>query len=255
MARRKQGPSDTLEELESLGDRLARWVAENPFPILAVVGTILAIAAIAGGYAAWSRGQAEGASMAFADARREYVEAMGGKASDFEVPEPANPETAQEVRNEFVNRFVKLGQDYAGTAPGALALLEAGEIYLQLEAPDRALEVWQQGVEQAGADSAVRAVLLSRVARLQEQDDEFEAAARSHEAAAAIAVYPLRYEALGDAARCWLEAGRPEAALAIQQRLATEAPDVKLPPYVQSRLDELGARSQAPPQAAAAETP
>ena len=51
----------------------------------------------------------------------------------------------------------------------------------------------------------------------------------------------LRHWALAEAARCFLKADQPDAALDLQRRLEAEAPDLMLPDHLRSRLKELGA--------------
>jgi tetratricopeptide (TPR) repeat protein len=240
---RKDEPADTLAELESLGDRFAQWVGANPVPVLAVLGAVLLVAAAIGGYRAYAHARADRASAALSKLQDELVVAMGGKPSDLSVPEPANPETARTVRTEFTDRYLALAKDWDGTATAALALLEAGQLQERLGNRDRALELWTQAAGSARNDSPAFGVIQSRIGHLQEDLGDLEAAARAHEAAASVAGFPLRAEALSAAARCWGEAGKPEQALAAFQRLKTEWPEYRLEPHVEARLLELEARS------------
>lgn len=251
---RKNEPADTLAELESLGDRFAQWLGANPGPVLAMLGVVLLSAAAIGGYRAYSHSRADRASAALAKLEDELVVAMGGKPSDLSVPEPANPETARTVRTEFTDRYIALAKDWDGTATAALALLEAGQLQERLGNRDRALELWTQAAGSAPKDSPAFGVIQSRIGHLQEDLGDLEAAARAHEAAASIAGFPLRAEALSDAARCWAQAGKPEQALAVFQRLKTEAPEFHLEPHVEAQLLELEARGPTPAAAPAAET-
>jgi tetratricopeptide (TPR) repeat protein len=237
--RHSNAPADTLEELEGLTHRLAIWL-ETHWKRAAVGATVVLVAAaIAGAVTSWRRHRVEEASAAVAELRRDYVVAMGGQPGDVEVPEPANPERAEQVRNEFVARFAEAGRRYAGTASGAMALLEAGEIYITLGAPTEALALWQEGAKGLPEQSVLRAMLLERTAPLLEAEDRFEEAARAYEAAASVEAYPMRYLALAEAARCWLDAAEPERALAIYQRFKREAPDFEIPAYIEEPLKEL----------------
>jgi tetratricopeptide (TPR) repeat protein len=251
---RKDQPADTLEELESIGERLAQWVGGNPVIVLSIAGAILLAAASYGGYRTWSHSQANSGSAALATVHGDFVAAMGGKPTDVDIPEPANPETAKAVRTEYADKYLAVAKEWSGSAAGALALVEAGQIFAKLGDTDRALETFQQAATEAPAGSPIRAVIESRVGHLLETKGDFEAAARAHEAAAAIPDFPLRDDALADAARCWAEAGKPDQALAIYQRLKASSPDLELAPHVEARLEELEARNfgNAP---AAPETP
>ena len=243
----KDQPADTLEELESVGERLAQWVGANPAIVLGIAGAILLGAASFGGYRAFSHSQADKASASLGKLHSEFVAAMGGKATDVEIPEPANPETAKTVRTEYADRYVALAKDWSGTPTATLSLLEASELFAKLGNPDRALEVALQASEQAPADSAIRAITASRIAHLQEEMGEFEAAARSYETAAAVPGFPLQTDTLVQAARCWAEAGKPEQALALYQRLKSDSPDLRLAPHIEARLQEIEARSSTSP--------
>ncbi len=164
---------------------------------------------------------------------------MGGSPNQVEIPEPANPERAREIREEFAGRFAEVARAYAGHGAAALAALEAGGLYLTLEFPDRALDLWQEAARATDDDSALRALLEVRVGRLLEDAGRFDEAARAHEVAAAIESYPLRAHSLGDAARCWLAANQPDEALRVYDQLENEFPNAQIPDYVRGRLRRL----------------
>lgn len=240
---RKEAPADTLEQLQSLGDRLMHWVAANPVVVLGTAAIVLVVAASIGGVRAWRDSTAEQASAAIAALHSEYVVAMGGEATDLDAPEPANPETGRRVRTEYVERFASSAREYAGTPAQALAALEASTIYESLGAPDQAREIVQQAVDGLPADSPVRAVAQRRIAALREGTGDYAGAAQAHLAAADTPGYPLRLDALGDAARCQAEAGNTSEALALFARIQSEAPEHRLSPPLQARLSELQAQA------------
>jgi tetratricopeptide (TPR) repeat protein len=251
LARRKDDPADTLEELESLGERLATWAAVNSRLVLGTAAVILVVAAAYGGYRAWSASREASASEALASIQSELAVALGGSPTDLQLPEPANPETARQVRTEFAERLSELGRQHEGTAAGALARLQAGDLYERVNDPERALAAWDAGIRDLSSGSPLAAILHSRRGYLFEQEGQFAEAAREHEAAGAVEAYPLRYQELGAAVRCWLDAGQPDTALALYQRIQKESPDTKLPPYVESQMQELQAsRGDAPRQEA-----
>ena len=245
--RTKDEPADTLEELESLGERMAQWVGANPILVLGIAGLVLTLAAGVGGYRAYAHARSDRASTALAALHTEYVTAMGGKATDTEVPEPANPETAKTVRTDFASRYEQLGKEWNGTATGSLALLEAGELREKLGDGAKALELWLLAAQSAAGDSPVLGVIQSRIGHFEEDRGDFEAAARAHDAAANVAGYPLHNDALAAAARTWAEAGKPEQALALYQRLRSDSPDLKLAPHIEARLQEIEARGAISP--------
>jgi hypothetical protein len=55
---------------------------------------------------------------------------------------------------------------------------------------------------------------------------------------------PTRFQALGDAARCFAEAGDAERAVAIFARIESEGADAVLPAHTKARLLELRAASR-----------
>jgi tetratricopeptide (TPR) repeat protein len=252
---RKEEPADTLEELASLGERLMQWVGANPIPVLTVAVAILVAAAALGGYRAYAGSRAERASAQLASLHDELVQAMGGKPTDTEIPEPANPETARTVRTDFAERYGALAKQWSGTPAGALAMLEAGRLYEQLGNQDRALEIWTDAAAKLSNDDAALGILRSRIGRIQEGKRDLEGAAKSYEAAAAVTGFPLVASSLADAARCWAELGKSEPALAAYHRLRSEFPDYQVAPYVESQLQELEARANAPVAAAPAPAP
>lgn len=249
MARRSKDPQDTLEELESLGKGLAGWVQEHGLVLAGVAVGILVVAAAVGAATSWRQSQSDEASAAVADLRREFVIAMGGTANQVEIPEPANPERAREIREEYAGRFAEVARAYAGHGAAALAALEAGGLYLTLDFPDRALDLWKEAARAADDDSAIRALLEVRVGRLLEDVARFEDAARAHEVAASVESYPLRAHSLADAARCWLAADKPAEALRIYDQVQADFPDASLPDYVLGRLRQLKAQQGGAPAA------
>jgi tetratricopeptide (TPR) repeat protein len=246
LVRRKHAaPTDTLGEIQSLADRLSDWVAANRALAIAVTAGILFAAAAVGGYLSWSARQANRAASAVSALRDEFLVAMGGSPGDLQAPEPANPETARGVRQEFANRFLELAKEQAGTSAALEARLQAGALVAELGEPDSALEIWQQGLAEAERGSALRGLLLGRIARAHERAGRLGEAAEAHERAAALTDFPLRHLALADAARCWAEAGDADRAVRDYERLRSEAPDLQLPAHLEARLRELTARHQA----------
>jgi tetratricopeptide (TPR) repeat protein len=239
----KHASTDTLEQLESLGDRLMSWVSANPLVVLGTAGVILLTAAGIGGARAWRSASADAASSALAKIQHEYVLAMGGEPGETAVPEPANPETARQVRTAFVERFASFAREHEGTPAQVFAALEASRIYEALGADEPARDILQAAAAAQPAESPIRAVALRRYAAMAETTGDFTAAAEAHRAAADTPGYPLRLEALADAARSWAEAGRRDEALALFARIQSEAPEYRLPPHVQARLAELQARA------------
>ncbi len=239
---KQESAAETLDEIQSRGDDLSEWISENPGPILAGGGLVLAIAAIWGFASSGMDGDKLSASAAIADARNDYRVAMGGRYGGAgEVPEPANPEAARETREEFIGRFQKLAEEHAGSEAGSQALVQVGNLQAELDDVDGALASFQKALEPFGANDAMRGILLERVAVLHERKGDLEAAAAAHLEASGITRYPLRYHALVNAARTQAEAGKTDEAIATFDRITAEAPDLLIPEHTHAMLLELKA--------------
>lgn len=229
----------TLDELESTGDRITDWVIENPRTVLGVGALILVAAA---GYAfahARTESNREEASAALGEAQAEFRQAMGASLDDVIVPEPANPETARQVREEYAERFAEIAASHAGTAGGAIAGLEAGNLEEALGQTDEAVATWQESARQIGSDNPLSALIELRVAAAHEAAGRWLEAGEAFERAADVKSFPLRQTARAEAARCYAEAGEDTRALAAYDRVKREDPDAFLPEHVESRMAEL----------------
>lgn len=249
MAQRTRHPesnpaAEALEELEHLGDRIGHFVAENPRPVMAVIGAVLLAGALAGGIITWQNRRDEKAVAAFEAVRTAYLEAMGAGVGAVEIPEPANPETAKRVRAEYAERFAGVAEAHGGTTAATLARLEAADLRQALGESDAALEGWRQAAASAGSESALRAMLEERIAHAEEAAGRFAEAAAAWTQAGEADEYPLRWIALGHAARCWLEAGDPDKARALFGRIQKESPETRLPEHVAARLRELPPKAE-----------
>jgi len=231
--------AETLEAIESWGDRALAWVTENPTPVLAIAVAALLVAGVVGLTRDWSDSSANESAAALARVQHDYRIAMGGTPGSIDVPEPANPETARRIRSETVAHYEQVATDYAGTTAGALALLEAGKLQQELGDTDAAIATFERGLRDIPEGDPIRAFLWSRIASVHESAGRYAAAADADEKAAAIESYPLRFDALADAARLWALAGDTDRALAAYERIQVEAPELKLPPYVEARLVEM----------------
>jgi predicted negative regulator of RcsB-dependent stress response len=229
-------------------DRILAWTAANPAPVLGALAAILLIGA---GYAIWdyTTGRAEdAAATALARARTDYVTSMGGTPGAAEVAEPANPETASQARTAYAARLAEIVQEHPGTDSAVLARVARGDVLRDAGNADGALEEWKASLAAAASD-ALRGVILERVAAVHEGNARSAEAAAAHLEAADLTGYPLRYFALADAARCLADAGRNEEASAAYDRLRSEAPDFRVPPHIEARLQELKLAVPAPPTA------
>jgi tetratricopeptide (TPR) repeat protein len=239
--RKPESAAETLDQLESLGDRVGNWIAENA---ILVLGAAVLILVVAGGYGfANSRlsDAREKSSAALAAVEGAFLRAMGSSPDAIQVEEPANPETARRVREEYIGRYRALASEYSGTLQSQLASLEAGALEQALGRSEEAIATWQAAIDDSSDRPAVRGLLLQRIAGAHETLGRWEEAAAAHEAASELEGFAIRYLAMADAARCYAEAGDSAKALALFDRLQAEAPGQPLAPAIESRLTELRA--------------
>ena len=168
---------------------------------------------------------------------------MGADPGGGPIPEPANAELAERTRNDFAARFEAVGREHAGTASGAIAMLEAGGLRVQLGELEAATASFESARESAG-DSAIGALAAVRLAGLSESRGDMATAAEAYAAASQVEQYPLQAEALAEAARCWAAAKQTDRALAAYQRLESEFPDRRPAPQIESLLAELRLRGR-----------
>jgi len=246
LARRRDSrqATETLQEIESVFDRLARRVAANPRQVLGVLGAILILTASLSAWK-WAHERRETrASAAVARVQSAYLSAMGAAPGSFEVIEPANPETGRQVRREFVTQFLEVAEEHEGSAAAVSARMEAAGLQDQAGDHEAALESWRRAADEAENGSALEGLALVRLARALESQSRWEEAGAAHEEAGGIEDLPIRFQALGDAAWCFAEAGDVQRALAIFERIETEAPEAALPAHTKARLLELRAAAR-----------
>ena len=244
MASRKpdtKAATETLVEIEGVFDRMARWATGNPTRFLGGLGAVLALAAGIGGAQALLERQELQASEALAEAKYAYFEGMGANPGATTIVEPANPETAREVRTTSIERFLAVAEEHAGSRAAVEALLEAGEIQKALGEPDAALETWRRAVDEAPDRTVLAGLALSQLARALESRGEWAEAAGLHEQAAGIIAYPVRYLAMVEAAYAYAMADEPTQAAALYARVQTEAQDLEIAEHVRARLDRASA--------------
>ncbi len=235
--------AESLRELEATGDRLTQWVSDNATLIL---GTIAGILVLAGGAGLWIQHSANArdlAANALALTTSDYRRAMGADPGGGPIQEPANAELAERTRSDFALRFEAVGREHIGTPSGAIAMLEAGGLRVQLGELEAATVSFEAARQSAGA-SAISALAAVRLAGLSELRGHMATAAEAYAEASEVEEYPLRAEALAEAARCWAAAKDTDRALAAYQRLESEFPDQRPAPQIESLLAELRLRGR-----------
>ncbi|HBZ71490.1 MAG TPA: hypothetical protein DEP35_17895 [Deltaproteobacteria bacterium] len=258
MARGTQStPHTTLEEIESIADRIAGWVGANPVAVIALAGSILLVAAGYGGWVTWQSSREDRASFALASLERDYLKAMGAPAGATEITaEPANPETAKAIRQEFAQKFLAMADENPHTAAATVARLTGGDLLAAAGDPAKAFDAWQAALGGVGRNSALRGVVLRRVATAFEAQGKWTEAAAANLEAGELPGFPLRRWALADAARCYAEAGDLDRASSIASRVEAEEGSLEeLPPHLASKLAELRARGATSSEGALGQAP
>lgn len=245
MAKRKESP-ELIEEIESGADRLATWIAENAWPVAGTLAVVLGTTLAWGAYDSWARSREDAASNDLDKARTAYFAALGATPMALEEPELANPAAAGVIREEYLERFQSVAAEHEGTVAGTLALFETAQLLGRLERAEQSDEIWQRALAATSGNPDLRGLVQQRIAEGHESRGEWAAAAGAHEAAGAIASYPLRFWALVDAARCWNAAGESAKALALYERVELEAPDLALPAHLRAQRRELRAVERPP---------
>jgi hypothetical protein len=235
--------TETLHEIESIFERVAHWVATNPVTVLVILGAVLAGAAGFGGYRAWNQSREAGASAEVAEIQAEYLKAMGAPPGALDIPEPANAEAAAATRREFATRFQEAAERQSGTAAGVAAWLQAGDLLTDVGDREGGLGAWRTAAETAPRGSALQALARTQLAAGLEAGGDGAGAAAEYLLAGQTPDFPGRVLALGDAARCFADAGQTERALEVFAGI--DAEDVRqLPPHVAARLAELRVRTE-----------
>lgn len=245
MSKKKQSNTagNALREMEASGDRVAEWASENAKWILAATAGVLILAAGTGLYFQQAATARDEAATALALTSGRYRLAMGADITAGPITEPANLELAASTRTQFAQEFAELALQHAGTAAGALAWLEAGNLQAELGMQEEATASFE-AARVAANGRALEAIAATRLAGLAEERGDVAAAAEAYELAAAVEAYPLRAAALAEAARCWAEAGDADRALAVFQRIETDFPDELVAPQVAALIAELRLSSQ-----------
>ncbi len=239
--RKPDSAAETLDQLESLGDRLGNWIVENAVWIAGAAALVLVSAGAYGFVNSRQSDVRQEASAALAKTEGSYLRAMGGSADSLQIEEPANPETGRRVQEAYAKRYSEVADEFPGTVEAAIAALESGVLQFSLGRSEEATGTWQAALDATSDHGAIRGLLFQRMAGAQEAQGRWTEAAAAHEAASEIEDYPIRYLAMAEAARCYLEAGDAGKALEVFDRLESEGASQQIAPHIRARLDEVRA--------------
>jgi tetratricopeptide (TPR) repeat protein len=254
---RKSNPHGATEMLEDLGsgfERVAAWIASHAL----LVGIAVVLVLAAGGTWELLRSRAERREAEASDAldriQGEFLTAMGAQPGAIELPELANPETARQIREEYVEKYRAVAQAHPGTLPAALAWLEVADLLESQGDREGSLESLKKSLAEQPGNQRLAGLVHQRIAQSYEDRGQLAEAAAEHELAGELPGFPLRYFALADAARCYAQAGEPGKARELLERIESEAKEsFPLPPELRSLLRELRVAQPPPVSGAASE--
>jgi len=228
-----------IEEIESIAEAFAAWVRDHLALSIALLVILLGTAAGIAGFLKYRTQRAETAADAFDRVASSYMEAMGAEPGALSVPELANPKAAADIRSEFAPQFAAVAEEHPGTVGAALARFEQGNLLDTDGQTDAAVEIWQGAIGDLDGNPNLRAIFEQRIAQAYDDAGRWLDAAEFYARAGGSKRYPLRYQALAEAARCYQMAGETERARELAQRVATESPDEMLPQELSDLLTEL----------------
>lgn len=239
--RKPESAAERLDQIESLGERIAAWVVENALVVVVVAVVALVLAATYGFWDARSTSRSTDASRALAAAHNDYRAAFGAKPGDLILAEPANPEVAQRVRTEYLARFQEVVAEHPGTSEGAIAALEAGGLQHALGRADAAEQTWRAALPGASGRDPILGLLLLRLAAARENAADWPAAAALYEQAGRLPGFPMAALALAEAARSSAMAGDAPQAIALYDESLAAADGQPAAPHIRSQLEEMRA--------------
>jgi tetratricopeptide (TPR) repeat protein len=213
----------------------ASWAAARQKQIVGAVIGLLAVAAVVIGITSYLDGRK---TKAGADLYR-AIDAASGEVSSVPLPNVDRPvyKTVEEKEKAVLAEAEKVRQRHAGSRAATTALLLEGDAHLQLKEWDKAVAAYQQYLDQAPGDDALRFGALDGIARAQEGKGDVAAAVKAWDKAAEIAFYKDR--ATLEKARVLAKAGKADEAKKALESIAKESP---LAAEAQARLSRIGAK-------------
>ncbi len=215
------------------------WLGENIRMVLAGLGVVLVMGAVAAGIYEFRSRQEGKAQFALAQVEVGFVRAMGSASQDFLVSEPANAEQALKGRQEALGRFDAVVLEFRGSRAAQVASVRAAEMEVGLERWPDAEQRLTRLSEKLGADDALRAVALRLLGYAQEQQGRFLEAGESYAAAAKVKGYPARGTLLIAAGASFARGGTNDRAMIAFQEALSADPELAEQQGIVERLAEL----------------
>jgi tetratricopeptide (TPR) repeat protein len=241
----RQERIERLTVLDEWLDRGFAWISENALATLSVLGAVIALAAILAGTHELRSSREEAAQTALAAVQQDLDAAFAPGA------EPANPDTARQLREKALAGFESVISEHEGRTGAQFAVIRAAELEIDLERFDAAEKRLSAAMSQWPEDSVQRAVAMRLRGYALERLGRYADAAEAYAQAAAIEAYPGRAGAYVQAGDTFARLGESERAVSAYEALLLVDPGFAERAGVLERLE--GLRSSG--TAAAAPTP
>jgi len=139
--------TETLEEIESVFSRMADWVSEHPRRFLLGLFAVLAAAALAGWVQSARAQRSAAAATDIGAIQAAFLAQMGANPGNPTFVEPANAESAREIRRDHAAQLLEAATRHEGSAAAAAARLEAGALLAEAGDAEAALPVFRWNAE------------------------------------------------------------------------------------------------------------
>ena len=242
--------SDTESRLGGFEARLQdafHWANDHGREIMAVLGVLLVVGAIAAGTFEWRRRTAAAQETELARIEAGFATGMGASAGEYFVPEPANAEQATKARETAIGEFDAFIAKDGDRGLVALAGIRAAELEVDLGRLDAAEARLAKLVESLGASDPRRAIALRLRGYALDQKGNALAAAEAYEAGARVEGYPPRallWIAAGDA---YARANAPEKSIAAYREALSASPELSEQEGIVQRIGVQQARVDSQP--------
>ena len=166
------------------------WLATRLRTVLILSGGLVLAGALAAGLYEYRERSEESAQTELAQVETRFATAMGSDPDAIWITEPANPDVAQEAREQAVAGLTALIEDYARTRAAQIAALRAAEIEVDLDRLEPAQARLEQLTEDLSERDPLRGIALRLLGYAYEQRQQYAQAAESYAEAARSGRYP-----------------------------------------------------------------
>lgn len=215
MAKKRLTRKELLKEPDefiTLTGRLIAWVKANPKQLIYGVGVFLAVVLIGSGYAYYKERRDQSAADLLSESLLKYEEiaAQGDAAKALDA---------------VMADLDRLTENYSGQAAGRLGIVLYGHLCLKAHLPQKAIGLYQKGLENFENDPDLTPIILNGLALAQEAAEDVPAAISSFEKLLSRGTSLYKDSALFHLGRLYSNSGQPEKSRQVYERLETEFPD------------------------------